>query len=449
MKNGEQINNLMTEYEKLKAENEFLKAEAESFKVEAQSLKSESESLKSEAESLKSELTAVKEELKAFKKFIFGSRTEKTIYLPNADQLSMFDEAEANEEATLTEQAEDNKTKVTSYERKKRANLIETLPENVPVERIEHTLSEEDRKCPECGTVMEEIGKDVRKHLVIIPAQVKIREDVYYTYACPKCKKDNIEVPIKKVSAAPSVIPGSYASSESLAYIMSQKFVMGSPLYRTEEEFRAMKVELTRQTMSNWILKASDRWLAPVYELLHKQLLKEKIIHCDETEVQVLREAGKKPQSTSYMWVYCTGKYSNKQIVLYDYKPDRSGQNPVKFLEGFNGYAHTDGYQVYHSMSKQSGITIVGCAAHLRRKWTEAFEALEVKDRIGSVAAEGVNYCNKLFRIEDKIADKSHRRQRKNTSRGIITYTGRLFGVGKNEESVAQLKTGESYTIFN
>ena len=34
---------------------------------------------------------------------------------------------------------------------------------------------------------MEVIGKKVTKHLEMIPAQVRIREDVYFTYACKKC----------------------------------------------------------------------------------------------------------------------------------------------------------------------------------------------------------------------------------------------------------------------
>ncbi|MEG2013993.1 MAG: IS66 family transposase zinc-finger binding domain-containing protein, partial [Anaerovoracaceae bacterium] len=48
-------------------------------------------------------------------------------------------------------------------------------------------MPESELSCPQCGTTMTEIGKDVRRSLVIVPAQVKIREDWFYTYACPKC----------------------------------------------------------------------------------------------------------------------------------------------------------------------------------------------------------------------------------------------------------------------
>jgi len=78
---------------------------------------------------------------------------------------------------------------------------------------------------------MEEICKDVRRSLVIVPVQVKIREGWYYSYACRRYKEE-AETPVFKTEKVPPVIPGSYASAEEIAYIMAQKFVMGSPLYR-------------------------------------------------------------------------------------------------------------------------------------------------------------------------------------------------------------------------
>ncbi|SCI68432.1 Transposase and inactivated derivatives [uncultured Blautia sp.] len=77
-----------------------------------------------------------------------------------------------------------------------------------------------------CGTAKMEIGRDVRRTLVMIPAQVMIRENIYFTYACPKCKEEGTETPIRKAERLPALIPGSYASAEAVAHIMVQKFVM-------------------------------------------------------------------------------------------------------------------------------------------------------------------------------------------------------------------------------
>ncbi len=213
------------------------------------------------------------------------------------------------------------------------------------MEVVEHRLPESERSCPQCGTTMTEIGKDVRRSLVIVPAQVKIREDWFYTYACQNCKLNGTETPVLKTDKLPSVIPGSYASPEAIAHIAVQKYVMGSPLYRQAAELNRSGVMLSRQTMSNWLMWASEHWLAPIYEQLHKQLVSQKVLHADETTLQVLHEEGKKAQSKSYMWLYRTSGDAEHPIVLYEYKPDRKSENAEKFLSGFSGWLHADGYR--------------------------------------------------------------------------------------------------------
>lgn len=62
-------------------------------------------------------------------------------------------------------------------------------------------------------------------------------------------------------------------------------------------------IQLSHQTMSNWILRAAEDYLSSVYEQLHKEHLKRDVLHADETTLQVLHEPGKKPQSGSLVWL--------------------------------------------------------------------------------------------------------------------------------------------------
>ncbi len=293
-------------------------------------------------------------------------------------------------------------TAVAAHTRQRRSRKLEdVLPENVPVEVVEHRLSEEERECPICGETMAEIGKEVRRTLKIIPAQVSIREDWYYTYACRKCQNEGTETPVVKVEKTPSVIPGSFASPEAIAHIMVQKFCMGSPLYRQEQEWERQGVKLSRQTMSNWILRAAEDWLKPVYDELHRQLVQRQVLHADETTLQVLHEPGKKAQTKSYMWLYRTSGDTDHPIVLYEYQPSRKGAHVEKFLKGFTGYLHADGYQGYHGLPE--GIRVVGCWAHARRKFDEALNAIPPDKREGSAALTGLQYCNELFAWEKRL----------------------------------------------
>ncbi|WP_145453262.1 IS66 family transposase, partial [Staphylococcus epidermidis] len=79
--------------------------------------------------------------------------------------------------------------------------------------------------------------------------------------------------------------------------------------------------------------------------------------------------------------------------------------HPRRFLDGFQGYMHVDGYAGYNGIS---GVKLVGCWAHARRKFTEALQALPESASTSAVKAkEGLAYCNRLFEIERNLKDVS------------------------------------------
>lgn len=381
-------------------------------RVEYETLKS----LKEQNAELSQQVQWLMEQMRLAKKRMFGASSEK-VRTEVEEQLSfLFNEAEVHADIERHEAV-----KVAGHVRKKASGIQkDNIPEDVPIEVVSHDIPKDSQVCPNCGAAMEKIGQDVRRTLVIVPAQVKVREDVYPVYACRNCEKNGIETPVVKTPKNKAVISGSFASPEAIAHIMTQKFVMGSPLYRQEQEFKYAGIVLSRQTMSNWILKASNDWLTPVFEAMHTELLKQEILHADETTLQVLHEPGKAAQSKSYMWLYRTGRDSAHPIVLYEYQPDRKADNPISFLKGFRGYLHTDGYQAY---GKLEDVALVGCWAHARRKFDEAVKALPKSQQKTSSAGIGLLYCNRLFEIEDRIAElppAERKKQRQSQAKPIL-----------------------------
>lgn len=245
----------------------------------------------------------------------------------------LFDEPEVIKlsEEELEEETQAVEVKAHIRTKNAKSNIWDKLPEGTATEVVVHFLPEAEQVCPNCGTEMEVIGKKEYKTLVIIPAQYKVRIDVCYTYACKSCPENGNNDTVIEAPRAKQVIPGSFASPEAIAHIMTQKYVMGSPLYRQEQEFRRQGLVLSRQTMANWLLASAEKLLMPLYECLHKKLLMQEILHADETTLQVLHEEGRKPQSQSYMWVYRTGSDVEHPIVLYKYEPGRSGKYPREF----------------------------------------------------------------------------------------------------------------------
>lgn len=318
------------------------------------------------------------------------------------DQLSfMANEAEAY--AYGTKGATAKQVEVKAHARKRQSgNVLEIVPEGTPTEVVEHRLTEEERTCTVCGATMDEIGKEVRRSLQMEPARFWIREDVYYTYACKQCEQETGEGNLLKAPKQPVFYPGSFASPEAVAQIMVQKFVMHAPLYRQEQEFQRKGLKLSRQTMANWMIYTSDTWLRPIYDALHRRLCREKVLHGDETTLQVLKEPGRTSTSKSYMWLYRTSGCAETPIVLYEYQPSRKAEHAERFLAGFSGWLHADGYQGYHRLPGH--IRVVGCWAHARRKFDEALQTVPKERRKDSLAAVGECYCTRLFQMEQELA---------------------------------------------
>ena len=363
--------------------------------ISVENLIKTNEELTAENERLRHQVQWLMEQFRLAKHKQFGPSSEQT----DLNQLNLFNEAEQTAALTVPEP---EITEVKAHYRKKTRLTTDKLPEDLPVEIIEHELPEENRICPDCGCALHKMGEDVREELKIIPAKAVIVRHVRHVYACRSCEASSDHVPIVKAEMPEPVIKGGFASPESISHIATQKFVMGSPLYRQEQEWALSGILLSRQTMSNWLIKACEKWLEPIYEEMKRRLCEHEVLHADETTLQVLHEDGKPAQSKSYMWLYRTSGEAEHQIVLYNYQPNRKAENPEEFLRDFKGYLHADGYDGYHRLP--GNITVVGCWAHARRKFDELLQTIPKDKRDSSDAAKGIAYCDKLFRFEKQFA---------------------------------------------
>jgi len=320
----------------------------------------------------------------------FGASSERSV----TEQCNLFNEAEAIAEAGPVEECI---RQTITYERKKPGR--KPIPKDLPIERIEYRLPEEEQICTACGGPMHEMSEELRHEVKLVPAQVKIVQHARCVYGCRNCEKNGIEVPIKTAKAPRPVIEKGLASPSAVAYVMTMKFVDGVPLYRQEQHYARLGIDLSRGVLSNWTIKGSE-WLEFIYGRLKQKLLEQGILHADETTLQVLKEPGRAAESQSYMWLYRTGS-QGPPIVLYDYQQTRSGEHPRNFLKGFKGYLHADGYAGYHDIPD---VTLCGCWAHLRRKFDEVLKGLPPKKRAsGSRAQEALDRINRLFAIEREL----------------------------------------------
>lgn len=372
------------------------------YKAENELLKQQNTVLQNEIEELKKVVELLREQVLLARHKRFGASSEQS----NTGQLTLFDGDVFNEteEENDTSIPEPELEEIT-YKRNKRKGKREQDFSGFPIERIEYDIPENERVCPDCGDEMHECGHDVvRKELKTIPKQFTVVEHVQKVYSCKHCEQNNIETPMLKAKTPKPLISGSGIASASLvADIVNNKFALSLPLYRQEKEMKNNGVNLSRQTMANWLIYINAHYLKCFLTLLMLKLLAHDVLHADETTVQVLHEDGKKAQSKSYMWVTRTSGESKTPIILFKYSPNRSADNPEEIFENYSGYLHTDGYQAYRGID---GVTIVGCFAHVRRYYFDALKSLPPDIQQSSPANKGVRYCDALFAIERKYGEE-------------------------------------------
>jgi len=138
------------------------------------------------------------------------------------------------------------------------------------------------------------------------------------------------------------------------------------------------------------------------FDVFIAEMKKGEFMRMDETTVQVLHEEGRRPESTSYMWVALGYPARGRPLVLFQYHPSRSRDIPHAFLDGFKGYLQTDGYDGYNLAAGRGGIVHVGCFAHARRYFFDAAKLNKQDSR----AHRALEYIRKLYEIENRLREK-------------------------------------------
>ncbi|WP_122582770.1 IS66 family transposase, partial [Pseudomonas viridiflava] len=236
------------------------------------------------------------------------------------------------------------------------------------------------------------------EQLEIVPMQIRVIKHVRKIYGCRECEA----APVTADKPA-QLIEKSMASPSVLAMLLTTKYVDGLPLHRFEKVLGRHGIDIPRQTLARWVIQCGEHF-QPLLNLMRDRLLESRVIHCDETRVQVLKEPDREPSSQSWMWVQ-TGGPPDRPVILFDYSTSRAQEVPTRLLEGYRGYVMTDDYAGYNALGAQDGVERLGCWAHARRKFVEA-QKVQPKGKTGR-ADIALNLINKLYGIERDLKASS------------------------------------------
>lgn len=345
----------------LTAERDSLQAQASGLSAELESLQAAATRLSSERDALQDVVEKMRDELRQLRRILFGRKSERFIPSdPSQLELDFEGVAELKQEREYAalqasaptvrkepapraeKPAEDRQRRIFSEHLERRDEIIE--PDEIP--------SQSKR-----------IGEEVTELLEYKPGELYIRRLIRPKYALP----DGEGVVIGELPSLP--LPKSNAGPSLLAQLLVGKYQDHLPLHRQIGIFARAGVQLKASTVSDWVQGAAEL-LEPLYMCLRRRVLGCDYIQIDETTIPVLDKD--KPGATrkGYHWVVRSPEL--KSLFFHYDKGSRAQYVAVELLKDFQGAVQSDGYGAYDIYENKQGVLLLGCWAHIRRKFEHA-----------------------------------------------------------------------------
>ena len=294
------------------------------------------------------------------KRMKFAAQSERF----NPEQKSLLqDEIEADLAAVASEidGLQQESAAVSPQEKKQPKRL--PLPANLPRREIRH---EPESSTCRCGCQMKRIGEDVAEKLDYVPGVFSVERHIRGKWACAQCET------IVQAPVAAHVIDKGIPTTGLLAQVLVAKYADHLPLYRQEAIFGRAGLAIPRSTLAQWVGICGVR-LQPLVDALKAQMLQHRVLHADETPVQMLKPGNGKTHR-AYLWAYAPGAFEGMKSVVYDFCESRAGEHARAFLGEWRGSLTCDDFSGYKALIA-SGVTEVGCLAHARRTFFDLHAA--------------------------------------------------------------------------
>ncbi len=339
------------------------------------------------------ENTDLKELLEIRRKLDFASSSEKM----DGPLPMLFDELDVQREAP--QESEEESVTVRTHTRKKQHRIV-SLPADTPVVTINHR--ESVPHCLNCdGDTMIRIADKVVERIGFQPARRYIERHVYEQYRCNGCEAE-VEDGEQNV-VAPGFHPqvdGLMAAPSLVAHAAVQKFADGLPLYRQSGILKRDGVEISRQTLSNWLLRYWEL-LKPLNQKLKEHILQASLINQDETPIQVLNPADDASSKNNFMVVQA-GTSGDRRAILFTYVSNRRIKTIDSLLEGYQHYVQTDGLKGYKHLKNH-----LGCWVHAVRAMKQILKVNPKAEAARTIC----NYAAMLYIIEREERKKEAEQQ--------------------------------------
>jgi transposase len=313
---------------------------------------------------------------------LFGKTSERV----DPRQLQLALEQLANEPGPISQPIEmdSGETPIRAHARR-RPSGRRPLPGHLPRRRVEIDVAEAEKHCA-CGHRKMRIGESVSEKLEYEPASFVVIQTARAKYACPQCHEGVVEAP-----APPQAVEKSLAGEGLLAHIVVAKYVDHLPLHRLEGIFAREGIDLARTTLCGWVADVATA-LTPIGDQVRREITAATYLQTDDTSITVLGDNG--GSFKGRLWTYLDPL--GRQVV-FEATTTHERDGPEAFLAEFRGALQADAYTGYDALYQTGRVVEIGCWAHARRRFVEAF-------LLDGSAALMVALIQQLYQVERMAA---------------------------------------------
>jgi hypothetical protein len=345
------------------------------------------------------EIKSKDEEINRLKEQLFGRKTEKWSKEERRHAL-LFNEIEKFY-GEPEDKIEENLITVAAHKKKRKKAGRKLIPDNF--QRKVHVIDisdEEKANVPE-GYVLEKMKEDeVSEELEIKPPEFLVHRYVRYKYILKNLKEKNIDSQIITAPVAPKLIPKAILHANSLAYLITQKFIDGLPLYRVVGILQRYGLQISRATLSANLIQVYEL-IKPILDEIKSDLIQSTAMQIDESRFRVMREKDRSNTVNSQIWVFRSGLLLDApKTVYYHYEETRSAEFLKDFLIGYKGVIQTDGYSSYITHLKYiiKEENHANCNVHARRNFIKILKQ-NSKHELSNYVIDNYKIIYKLERI--------------------------------------------------
>jgi transposase len=352
----------------LERDKEALRLGYEEARARADEERTRAEEHRARAEAAEAAAKRLQVELDLLRRKLTGPCSERVID-PNQLPLPIDPKTGLATSASAAADDTEDEGETVTIKRKKRKTNRRSIEDMNHLRTVVHH-EPHDPLCP-CGCAAPGvvIGQEVSWRIERVPAEIIRHKNLRDRFAFPE-HRDATGTPATIWTAPPPVsyaLPGAICGDGLLVQVAIDKYCDHLPLYRQAQRFQREGLDLSRQTLCDWMM-AFGELLRPIVKIMAREALGGDWLRADATGMPVLDESRVKGKAHhGHLWAW-----GNYDVVVFTYTPDKKAETVLALFPEFEGVVLIDGATDFNLLERADGVTRAGCWAHARRKLYEA-----------------------------------------------------------------------------